>query len=225
MEASEANLTAPPTTDTATAEAPAEAPATPDVSEQLAALASRFDTFESRLPAQEPEAGEISEQDLIAALTEEDGEYEDEYAEADSVQEQQADTAVLDQYLHERVVGPLRAEVEQRFRAGDLAVLAERYPQLREPDTLSGIRARLEPLAERYGNRGLMTDPALVEQTLLAMQAANTAAGETPALEARGQGAHIETGTGASGSPDVSPEQEIINQILGSGGGKSVFAG
>lgn len=227
MEASEAALSAPETSAPATA----EAPATPDVTEQYAALGERLSSIESRLPAPEAAPEALSEQDLIAALTEEDGEHEEDGYAQDAYGEQQQPeqdgAAELDAYVRERVAEGQRAlqeQIEQRFRAGDLAVLAEKYPALREPGTIQELRSELDHFASRYGE-GIRTDPGIVEKFLQARQAGLTSATETPATEARGQGAHLETGTGASGDPGVSPEENIVNEILNAGGGKSAFAG
>lgn len=218
---------------TATAEATPESGAeqstpAPDVSEQLQALNARLDTIAPLSP------DEHDPNELFGLLSgEEDlgeGEYDEQPQGAGTDQpaaddEQQIEQA-FQEAIRERVadeVSPYLEQLELERREGALAQLAQKYPDLRKPEMLAAIQGRLSHAADRYGNPALLTDPGLVEQALLAERAVAAAANETPAQEARAQGAAVETGAGAGGEGDVSWQEQQKRAILNAGPGSSVF--
>ena len=97
--------------------------------------------------------------------------------------------------------------------------LAEKYPDLKNPEVAQAISQRLGYAAEAYGNDLLKTDPGLVELAVLAHRAQTAAASEVPADQARNQGANLETGTGAGADGSLSDDEQLKRDILGAGTG------
>ena len=179
--------------------------------------------------------------DILLGDDEEDGEAGTVQLQTPAVQaqgeltpEQQAEARaqqILDQAVERRVsealeqrLNPFLDSVETRFRQGDLASLAEKYPELKTQDGAAAVRDRLAPYVDRYGE-GVRTDPGLVEMALRAERASQAGAEATPASQARDQGAHLETGTGVSGTGEKSAEEQEIEAITNAGGRKSAFFG
>lgn len=138
---------------------------------------------------------------------------------------------VLDQYVEQRVtqaldqrLNPFLDNVETRFRQGDLASLANKYPELATQDGAQAVRDHLAPYVDRYGE-GVRTDPGLVEMALRANRAAKAGVEATPASQARDEGAALETGAGVSGADEKSADEQEIEAILSAGGKRSAFFG
>jgi hypothetical protein len=133
----------------------------------------------------------------------------------------------LESIISERVaeaLNPVLGAIEQDRRRGQLDKLASDHPELLDRDYQEAITDRLAPLADRYGNEMILTDPDLVEAVLVAEKAARASAAEVPAEQAANQGARLESAVVAS-SPEaqMTPEQEIEKSILAARGGGDAF--
>lgn len=218
------------TTDESTAtDTGGEEASTPDIGEQLAALNQRLDThFPEQEAEAEPDAYDLY--DLLSA-EEDEGEYEEaedqpEYDPEEAGPDENEAMELLHQIVNEQVssaINPTIEAIEQRERHRELGELTEQYPQLAQPDVQQAIRNRLAPLAEQYGNRALLTDSQLVETALLAHLASERAAGETPADQARGQGASLETGVGAANTQTEDDYEDTFKRALLSGNNGGAF--
>ena len=171
-------------------------PQAPDVGEALQQLDQRFAAIEDRLDAEPDDQG-----------------YEEDDWDPDPLQYNPAiaqpeddQNEVLSELLSEEVaeqVKPYVDAVENSFREQQILQLAERYPALREPETLDAVSSELEQFAQAYGAPGALTDPRLIEQFLVA-HLAQQAVEEAP--EPSENGATLETGTGPG-----EPQQEEVD--------------
>lgn len=201
---------------------------TPDIGESLNALRQ---TLESRLP--EPanpataESEEVAVEDLMNLLTAEEApedtgaehglEPEAAGAQPATEDEAAAQQEALNEWFRERVadeVMPYFEQIELRERSRSLAELAREYPDLRKRETLQAIQSDLKQAADYYGIDAISSDPRFVRMALLARRAEQLAANETPADQARGEGASIETAAGAVGGAEDGDEA-IVNRIFG----------
>ncbi len=181
--------------------------ATPDMSEAMAALDAKLDKLYSRLP-EEPR------QDLSSTLTADEYEVEDEDDDDDQYQWQDPNAQAIDQ-IYDYLNSEARAKRDDQLEA-----LTEKYDDIEEMGPQ--IAAVTRELAEEAGNPSLVDNPKLVERVYLSMKAEADAAAETPAEEARGRGARLETDASASGQQDDSEEDKFIRDF-GKGRGSSVF--
>lgn len=202
-----------------------EGPQAPDVSEQLEAIRSRLDTIAPEQQGQTPEAGDLSPEDLIGLLSGEDDEQYGEQPHAQQPGENEQPEELDDEALGvirnvvADIVGPELDRLELRDRQREIKALTQEYPDLTKVETLEQIRAHLEPFAEVYGD-GVFSDPRFIKTAHLALRNQAAAANETPAEEARGQGATLETGAGAQGDAgEGSFEEEFINEVVNAQGG------
>ena len=203
-----------------------ETAATPDLSEQIAAINQRLDSV---IPSQEADAGD-DDLDIFDILGSEDDEVENfgegqEPSPEDGSNDNEA-LEFIENIVRERVedaLNPALAAIEARDRRRELGQLAEEHPDLAKPEVQQAIRNALGPLAQDYGNDALLTDPRLVKTALLAYRAAEVAASEPDAEEARGQGASLETGVGAAASGTEAGFEESVKRAFTEGGTGGVF--
>ncbi len=235
-------------------EAPEEGsapPTPPDVSEQVTALTKEFQSFRDQvippqqetdiyqnLAGQTPEQGQPQYQDPGYAPPQPpqpgydpnqpgydpygmDGQY-DPY-----MQGQPPQVDPLDAQVRERVaeyMTPALQQMEEDRRRSQLTDLAGRFPELKETDFQESLADRLGPLAERYGNPMLMTDPDLIEAVLIAERSTRQSAGEVPAETGANQGAPLETRSGAAApEAEESPEDQIRQGIMQAAGKRDLF--
>jgi hypothetical protein len=198
--------------ETALVNEPAAAPA-PDLAEQISALTAEVQGLRGSVgqPQQDesPYDGAIDLYEQLAGVPGEEG-YDP-----------------LESIISERVaeaLNPVLGAIEQDRRRGQLDKLASDHPELLDRDYQEAITDRLAPLADRYGNEMILTDPDLVEAVLVAEKAARASAAEVPAEQAANQGARLESAVVAS-SPEaqMTPEQEIEKSILAARGGGDAF--
>jgi hypothetical protein len=197
----------------------AEEGSAPDINEQIAAL--RTDVQALRQGEQPPEDADLYER--LAGYSEEDAGYD---AEEDG-QGQRVQVDPFEQMVRERVAEamyPVQMGIEQDRRRQALEGIASDHPELRTPEMQEAIADRLEPLAQRYGNEMILTDPDLILQNLLAIKAERATASEVPAEQAAQRGQGIERATGAS-APEApeSAEDAIRKGILGASNAGSAF--
>lgn len=177
------------------------APEAPDFSEQFTALNEKLDR-----------AIEANRQPVAQALT---PEYEEEYADEDAMYEQ---PQYADPELAQEVQ-QIRQELsdrETRERRDALDAIAEKYgDDFTDEDNLRAITDRIKPLAERYNDPTLFTNPQLVEQAYLSMKYQSEAEAEdkAPAEEAARRGATLETDASSGGPTDRSAEDEFIENF------------
>jgi hypothetical protein len=96
-------------------------------------------------------------------------------------------------------------------------------PELKDPKVVAEVKQRLAPVAQRYDDPSLLSDPELVSQAVYAIRAQRAAAGEVPAEEARNQGASIETGSAAATNQDEDPITAFKREFLGGGTSQDAF--
>lgn len=215
---------------TAPAGAPEGAPAgPPDVSEQIAALATEVRAL--RQPEQPQE--EVSLQDLLS--------YDPYGGQGEQPQDQtpqvgqapqqgghspeQAE-ALFNQAIQERVqdaVYPYLEAVDREMRRTTLERMADELPELKDPEVVRSIRDRLAPVAQQYEDPSLLSHPELVRQAVLAERALRAASSEVPAEQARNQGASLEVGAGASAPQDEDPVAAFKRDFLAQGTSSDVF--
>ncbi len=168
-------------------------PEPPDVGESLQRMNQRLEELSQRVD--EADDGYDDEDDW----DHDDLQYNPAIAQPEDDQNE-----VLRQLLSEEVaeqVQPYVDAVENSFREQQILQLAERYPALREPETLDAVSSELEAFAQAYNTPGALTDPRLIEQFLVA-HLAQQAVAEAP--EPSQDGAHLETGAGPG-----EPQQEV----------------
>jgi hypothetical protein len=217
-----ATVEATPDVDTPLA-APAEA--TPDIGESLAAVNQRLDALSSRLPESEAPAETPGSEGLFEQLLAEAEAYQPEPeaqvdpAASPEVQQQQHDEAMaqLAAFVDQRTEAALTphfAALEQQRRSQEFKQLESTYPDIRKPDVLSKVFDRLNPIVEEAGDESLLTHPALVRMAYEAIKAEAASASETPAEDAVGRGAVVETGAGGR-APDtqLTPEEQIRQDL------------
>lgn len=195
-------------TDTAP-EQDADAPATPDLSEQFADLNNRVTQFiESQQEPEQPPAP----LDVLDGPAPDD-EYGDEY---EPVGEWEDDEPAPDPRV-DQIWDWATKQEQQRIQDG-LNALDSKYQDFSEK--VPEIRDTLDSMG--------ITDPAqrgnaaLVERIYLSLKAEADAAAETPAEEAASRGAKIERGASGSAPEEVDPDDQFIKNF-GSGREKSVF--
>lgn len=239
MEASEAQQIVSPETTPAEPAAPAaEQPAAqepaggeqaqaPDLSEQVTALQQEIAALRGEVAPEPAESSDLYTQ-LSGAPEGEPAGYapEGEYLEPGYDYGQEQDDP-FEEAIRERVaeaMSPILESIETDRRRGQLEEVAEKHPELRDEATQQAIAARLAPLAERYGNELILTDPELVEATLVSIKAAQATASEVPAEQAVAQGARLETAAGAANpQAESTPEEQIKQGVLGHRGGGDAF--
>ena len=232
---------APQATETPSQEAPQEttqeAQSPPDVSEQIAALAKEVAALKS--PA--PDAGPRSIDDLLNSTPEDPQQVYDPYGQGvpptqggqPQVQEpeqnldpQQAE-ALFQQAIQERVqdaVYPYLESIDREMRRQQLTRMTEQFPELKDPEVVRAVHSRLAPVAERYDDPSLLSDPELVAQAVMAERAQRAAGSEVPAEQARNQGASLETGQGATApQSEEDPIEAFKRDLLGPRGGGDAF--
>lgn len=208
-------------------------PAQPDVSQQIEAL--RQELQAARTP-QAPPQPEVSLNDLLSYDPQ--AQQGDPNAQVGDPQNPQVPPngelapeqaeAMFNQAIQDRVqdaVYPYLEAVDREMRRGQLEKMTDTYPELKDAEAVRAVRDRLMPIAERYDDPSLLSDPALVEQAVLAERAARTAASETPANEARNQGAVLETGHAAAAGGDDDPVAAFKRDFLQQGAPQDVFTG
>jgi hypothetical protein len=231
--AADEQVETPPATDTAeSVQADQTTPATeqgqeqgqaPDVSEQLAALRADVQAISQ---GRAPDDGGASQDlyDQLAGSPADPGYDSQEGAPAQGEQPQ-GEPDPFEDLIRERVAEatyPILMGIETDRRRTRLESIAEAHPELRTSEFQDAIADRLQPLADRYGNEMILTDPDLIEQNLLAIKAERATAAETPAEQAAARGGNIERNAGASApTADLSPEDQIKQGIMGDGPGKT----
>lgn len=205
--------------DTATTEAAAPAQPGPDLSrieQKLAEVAQH----------NQMTAAQMAElyQHVTAEPEEPEWQPEPDDPEYDDWQAEQA----LQQFIAEQVqngikeaLTPFQREQQERARLEGLVSIEERYPDLKNPETAKPVVQRAMQLAQRLGipeDHPAFSD--LIEQTYLAGQAQQLAAGNTPAGQ---DGARLEAGGGAApgAADDEDPQERFIKKAAASG--KSVW--
>jgi hypothetical protein len=204
-----------------TPQAPAEGEQQPpDVSEQLAALSRDVQALaQGRQPGTAEQA-----QDLYDQLSGGDPGIgpEGEYQQQGQVEQPQSQADPFEELIRERVAEatyPILMGIETDRRRARLESIAEAHPELRQPEFQDAIADRLQPLADRYGNEMILTDPDLIEQNLLAIKAERATAAEVPAEQGAQRGGNIERNAGATApAAELSPEDQIKQGIITDGG-------
>lgn len=215
MEASEAQPTTPDAqvTSSEPQATPQESSPSPDVSSQLQALTQEFQDFRSQVLPQQPEQPVY---DQLAGygqqpFTPSAGEGQQQYVDPGYDPSVEADP--YEETIRERVAEatfPILQTIEMDRRRDRLDSLAQTHPELKDRDFQEAITDRLAPMAERYGNEMILTDPDLIETALIAEKAARATANEVPAEQAVTQGARVESNAGAAApEAELTPEQEI----------------
>lgn len=197
-----------------------EAPAAPDVSEQVALLQQRLD----KVDPPQPEAPDLDAATLADRLlgADPDADYEDTLPEYGDDQYQQQ--AANDPYMQEiqGIKSYLQGEATKQ-RLGELDTLIDEFPELKTEETQQKVSGALNSLVEEYGD-SVLTNPRLLRTTLIALKAEAASANETPAEEARNRGASLETDAGAradSGESDY--QSEVQRAIVEAGPPPSAF--
>jgi hypothetical protein len=202
----------------------------PDVSEQIAALAQEVRAL--REPSQPEES--LSLADLLSYEDPNDldpAQQQEQPVVQQSPQAQQpspADAeAIFNEAIRERVtdaVYPYLEAMDREMRGQHLSRLSETtLPELKDPKVVAEVKQRLAPVAQRYDDPSLLSDPELVSQAVYAIRAQRAAAGEVPAEEARNQGASIETGSAAATNQDEDPITAFKREFLGGGTSQDAF--
>ena len=200
----------------------------PDVGESIRQMQARLESIDSRLDAEE---GDEESGDPQFGAAQWDPEDLEGLAEASGLLDDNGTGDDLDQVedlISERVneaVAPVAAQLEYGRRVDKLHALAEKYPALRDPETIEEIGATAERIAEAYGIPGAESDPGLIEIITQAHAARTAAAGETPAEAGGNQGATLETGAGPTGSgePELDDQTRSYLDAIAGPGGSSAF--
>lgn len=197
------------------------APATPDISEELANIRKQLEALTSD---EEPDEPVPSLADLLGSDEELFYEDDDELGQdepAVNLEQTQSDLearlADLQQRLDEREEYEI-AEFMQA-RTEQLNALTEKYPELKDKKYVDKeIVPKLREIAALYDNPALINDPELVETVYLADRARKAAAHETPAESGRENGAVLETQASASGrSADEDYAAKAAREIVEAG--------
>lgn len=221
----------------------------PDLAGEIQALNAKFDAQfggEEQQPA--PDGGAIYD-NLAGIQPEGEPEFDPndpQYAEYDEQDPQQGyDPAAFDPALYgqaqvDPVLNDRLAQLEQQTqlvtqeltarniqeRVSALDKLATDMPQLQDQNFQAQVRDALAPVAARYDNENVFTDPVMVQWAAQNLIAAEEAASATPAEEAATGGAVLETGAGPGNQgEDRSYSEQKAQQIVDAGTPKTAFTG
>lgn len=229
----------------ATPPAPAQ-PATPSgaPAEESNTMAEQFRVLEERLGSIEentakPEAPTPNaREEMLRLLAEEpqqvEPEYEDEepqqqYEQQQSEQPQQGYQGMTPDQLVGRLtqVEDLLLAQEQETRYNSLSQIAgENSEFLTDPAHMKAVTNTVSRFAEKYGEDMLRSDPELVSLAIRAEQAKVASQSEVSGNQARNAGASLETQAGATGTGDLSPEEDLKKRIFSTvEGNKDAFTG
>ena len=200
--------------------------------EQVAALRERIDALEGGSQAQAQSLpDDASFVDYLANVAGADEGDEDDPSAYDYGQpagqpadESEEIVAELDAYISQQVqarLDPVLSSIQRDQQESQLRGLATKYPDLRSPQMLDAIGARLGPLADSRQDQALLTDPKLVEMAYLAAKAEAVASAENPAQP--GTGAAVETGSASAPEPSVTPEEQFLKSVVGAGSTENPF--
>lgn len=187
----------------------------PDLSEQFADLGAKFDQVLERLPAEESEP-EPRIEDIGQPEPEPEPEVEpyqppDPYA-FDEEPEPEADPRIDE--LMDWAVGREQKEATER-----LIALGEKHPELRDPETVKKVQARVkeitdDPVAQANAN--------LVEAVYLGLKAEADAEASSAEEADEPTGAAIETGATGGAPTSFDPDQAFVD-AFGSSREKTIF--
>jgi hypothetical protein len=233
--APEPQTTAPAPTETSAPQTTApegeaqQAPAEGDIHAELAAIRERLDqNFPSGeqvptdlMSALSPEEPLLSpEEEALLAGTGQPGEPQ---GPEDIGPDAQAQMQALDNYVSEQVQAAMQPLVmEQRSR--DMEGLAQKYPDILQPEILKPVSGIIEGLIQRTGNDDLRYDAKAVEIAYLAAKAQMADVGAVSAEQAATTGASLETQAGQTQAGSSTPEQDYVQTVYGDRSSKpSVF--
>ena len=238
----------------ATPPAPAPAPPAPTPpgvpAEESNTMAEQFRVLEERLGSIEkntaaPEAPPTNTREEMLRLLAEEGadqyvepgaepEYEHEQEGPYQQQQQQQQPQQSHQGLSpEQLVGRLTQvedlllAQEEEVRYNSLSQIAgENSEFLTDPAHMKAVTGTVSRFAEKYGEEMLRSDPELVSLAIRAEQAKIAGQSEVSGDAARTAGASLETQAGATGSGDLSPEEDLKRRIFSTvEGSKDAFTG
>lgn len=195
-------------TDETTSEAPA--PAAPDFSEQFTAIQDKLDRLAPPPPTEADPTDLLGDYNYDDEDTDTEPAYEPQYQQEQYQPPEDPRVAQLYEWATQR---------EQMEATQKLQALGEKYPDLKEPKMLDQVRAELDQIT---ADPVVRNNPRLVEKVYLAIKAEADANAETPAEEARGRGAKLETDASAGAASEPSPDDAFI-EAFGKGRESSVF--
>lgn len=174
-------------------------------------LSSRFDQLEGGL-------GEIRDWIQGQQPQEEQFGFEDPYqqqqqfdpytGEPAQQEPQQLDPQMVQQMIQQGINNGL-APIQQHLLGQQLNALADKYPDMRNPDVLTQIDQTTGQIAQQFGNPGLATDPRIVEMAYKAYRADQLASQQTPAGQ-HTEGASLEQSGAAPPQEPVDPADELF---------------
>lgn len=137
---------------------------------------------------------------------------------------QQASGQIVQQH-----VSPLVEREQSKELSLNIEAVAKEYRQINTPDGMKSLMERVADIAEDFGNPGLAANPSkrildMAARELYGDSKAKVyqqakAKGRQEAEATRSKKAGLSAPTGSKKAPPVTPEQQIINDIFGAGGG------
>lgn len=101
------------------------------------------------------------------------------------------------------------APIQQHLLGQQLNQLADKYPDMRNPDVLQQIDQTTGQIAQQFGNPNLATDPRIVEMAYKAYRADQLASQQTPAGQQQGEFS-LETSTASPQQEPADPADELF---------------
>lgn len=191
------------------------------IGERFDGLGSRFDAFEQRLTALEPEE-QIEEQGAAAAGAAGD-EVFPEFSEEDfdergdvTLEAQTREMNRLIQQGIETALAPIAQERQQEKWDAYTDALEERYPDLADPDKAQGYIDRAVQRASDLGHPELARNPHFLEDVYLRTRAEEQSDREIPAGSQREVTIERGSGAGPAASSDDRSEQKSIVKAVNS---------
>lgn len=227
----------------APAPTPVPTPSAP-AGEESNTMAEQFRVLEERLGSIEentakPEAPPAdTRQEMLRLLAEEPQQAEPEYEYEEPQQQhgqqqyeqpQQGYQGMTPDQLVGRLtqVEDLLLAQEEETRYNSLSQIAgENSEFLTDPAHMKAVTNTVSRFAEKYGEEMLRSDPELVSLAIRAEQAKIAGQSEVSGDAARTAGASLETQAGATGTGDLSPEEDLKRRIFSTvEGNKDAFTG
>lgn len=126
-------------------------------------------------------------------------------------------------------VNPLVERQQNEQLSRNIESVAKDYRQINTPDGMQSLMERVAEIAEGFGNPGLAANPPkrILDMAARELYGDSKAKvyqqakqkGRQEAEAARSKKAGLSAPTGSKKAPTVTPEQQIINEIFGAGGG------
>lgn len=177
-------------------------------------LSSRFDQLEGGLgeirdwiQGQQPQEEQFGYEDAYQQQFQQQQQF-DQYGQPVEQEPQQLDPQMVQQMIQQGINQGL-APIQQHLLGQQLNQLADKYPDMRNPEVLAKIDQRTGQIAQRLGNPNLATDPEIVEMAYMAHRAQELASQQTPAGQQQGEFS-LETSAASPPQEPVDPADELF---------------